>query len=324
MAIKSNNAEGYNSGDAVAAGTSGGTSGDAFTGVSIPAGSTLTASTAALAHGSLGYAVTTTSASVAVYAAWANLEAASRQVLAVSVMFPTALPTSDTYLAAFRLAVGTSASLMITAAGKLQMTSSTGGAIAGTLMTSALVVGTWYRVEMGSTPGGTSSSGVADLAYFPLNSATATERKQVTGETLGADTITQARFGRTSASAWTGTIYFDDVVVSGIASGDVGPVGAAAIVAAGTVSAPWLIDARTSTAPNGAPTFAISQTGGTTTAATQVVAGLWKGVIDSAPLTYVVTVSESGSTSKTKTFTVPAAVVTAGTGELTYVSGAWV
>lgn len=325
MASLSNTFEGGTNGTSVSNSNSGGGSGDVFDGVSIPASSTLTFTTTAAMNGALGMTATTTAANLAPYAQWSNIVAATRQVMAFSFKMP-ALPTSTTYIAVFRNATGVAATVGINDTGRLSIYNTTGAQVTATEMTNPLVVNTAYRIEMAVNPGTTTSTGSATLAYYPLASSTATQSLSTTTSNFGSAEIDKARFGRVAASAWVGSVHFDDVRVKDLASGWIGPVSAAATppILRTTNTLRYLIDTRTSSpGAAGALTYTITQTVGPTTTPTLIVAGLWSVAQHATQsLTYGVTVSEAGGGSASGTVLVPHAALAGA--ELIYSGTAWI
>ena len=140
----SNTAEGGTAGTSVTAANSGGGSGNAFGVVNKGAGAALVYSTAADAHGVLGYSMTGTSGT-ATDMGWTGYSTTS---MAVRFYYnPGAtLPSTVLRLADIRNATGTAARVMLTAANQLAIQNNAGLTV--TTFAHALTANTWYRVEL--------------------------------------------------------------------------------------------------------------------------------------------------------------------------------
>ena len=221
MATFANTFEGGTNGSTITVGNSGGTSGDAFTGTSVPANSTVTYATASAFHGTLGMRVETTATNVSAYVQQ-DVTAANRNVLRFYFKIDT-VPTAVCTIAHVRNPAAAAAQIAIDATGHLYVGSTSGTLITGTTSSSALVATTWYRLELGVTPGTTTTSGVVDFAYYAGDSTTAIFNVTVSGANLGSAQTTRYRLGRPSPNTPIAVAHFDDVKVSDLASGYLGP-----------------------------------------------------------------------------------------------------
>lgn len=211
-----NTFEGGTDGVTLTVGNSGGTSGDAFTGVN----------------------------------AWVYTNAQSRDLMAVRVLNPgttlyvvrwasvgtpaalraylylTSLPTADVDV--LHLGDAVSTSFKVNSGGKARLTAS------GTQWTATanFPINQWVRVELFATASTNSVDGTAKAAYYLGDSTTAVEESSLlTGlNTAGAtSTFNNSRFGKNSAGAYAGDIYLDNLASSygaGV-TGYVGPVAGA-------------------------------------------------------------------------------------------------
>jgi hypothetical protein len=258
MAALINTAEGGANGTSVTTANSAGTSGDAFTAIAKPTGSSVEFSTSASADGSLGYNITTTSA-VAAYLAWSSMPAATRWVGAFKFKL-LSMPTTTLTISRFKGVNTAAASLGITTAGKLQLYNNAGTGISATLFTTVLSANTTYRIEYAITPGATSTSGAAEIALYTNNGSTAIETQSVTGQNFdgAAGPISQFRVGQIVAGTWNGTTYFDTIRVQDLSTGFIGPYSSGATVSAGsnqTNIEPWSTVTLTATSSSGSATW---------------------------------------------------------------------
>lgn len=258
MAALINTGEGGTNGTSVTTANSAGASGDAFTSVTKPTGSTVDFSTTATMDGSLGYDITTTS-SVAAYLVWSSLLEATRWVGAFKFKL-LSLPTTTLTISRFKGVNTAAASLGVTTAGKLQLYNNAGTGLSSTLFTTSLSANTTYRIEYAITPGATSTSGAAEIALYTNNGTTAIETQSVTGQNFdgAAGPISQFRVGQIVAGTWNGTTYFDTIRLQDLSSGFIGPYTAGATVSAGSDQVdvePWTTVTLTATSSSGTATW---------------------------------------------------------------------
>ena len=140
----SNSAEGGTAGTSVTAANSGGTSGTAFTVFTKGSGAALVFSTAANAHGSLGYALTGTSGT-ATSVGWNGYSATSMALRFYYNPGPS-LPSTVLRLADVRNASGTAARIELSASNQIFIQNNAGATIA--TFSHALQANTWYRIEL--------------------------------------------------------------------------------------------------------------------------------------------------------------------------------
>ncbi len=215
-----NNAEGGTPATTLTAANSG-TSGNAFSTVSLGAGAALTWDNSVAAHGSLSYQLVP-SATAATVVAFSTLNAASG-VLSISVMFD-AVPTVTTDLIQMRNASAVMAKFQLNASGKIVIASA-----AANLATSAAAVstGTWYRFEMAVTAGADTATGVINAAVYvgDDNTTPFVSASSATANT-GTANFTDARFGKLTTSAAAPTMHFDDIRTKDGTTALYGPVSA--------------------------------------------------------------------------------------------------
>ncbi|HEY5051603.1 MAG TPA: fibronectin type III domain-containing protein [Acidothermaceae bacterium] len=214
----SNSAEGGISGTSVTTGNSGGASGNALTVVTKGAGAALVYSTAAAAHGSLGYALTGASGT-ATLLGWNGYTAPS---IAVRFYYNpgTTLPNAVLRLADIRNSTATAARVELSASNQLFIQNAAGATV--TTFPHALQANTWYRVEI--TISVSASTATIQAAYY-LSSSTAPvdpAYSTVTGNT-GTTNITQVSIGSAASATWVGTSYFDDLAVQSLSTAFIGP-----------------------------------------------------------------------------------------------------
>ena len=216
--VKSNSAEGGTAGTAVTAGNSGGASGDAFTALSRGSGATLVFSTAAAAHGALGYALTGSSGTATVMG-WNGYSATSMAIRFYYNPGPS-LPSTVVRLADIRNSTATAARVELSASNQLFIQNTAGTTL--TTFPHALVANTWYRIEL--TISISSSAATINAAYYPADSTTPVDPaySTVTGNT-GSAAITQVSIGSPASATWTGTSYFDDLAAQAGSTAFIGP-----------------------------------------------------------------------------------------------------
>ncbi len=217
--LKSNSAEGGTSGTSVTAANSGGASGTAFTVLSKGSGAALVYSTAADAHGVLGYSMTGASGT-ATSMGWNGYSAPSIALRFYYNPGPT-LPSSVIRLADIRNATGTAARIELSAANQIFIQNNAGTTL--TTFAHALQANTWYRIELAMSV--SSSAATINAAYYLLDATTPVDPAYATttGNT-GTANIVQVTVGSTASATWTGTSYFDDVATQTPSTSFIGPV----------------------------------------------------------------------------------------------------
>jgi hypothetical protein len=295
----SNSAEGGTAGTSVTAANSGGASGNPFTVFTKGTGAALVYSTAAKAHGSLGYALTGTSGT-ATSIGWNGYSASSMAVRFYYNPGPT-LPSTVLRLADIRNASGTAARIELSASNQIFIQNNAGATV--TTFAHALQANTWYRIEMAISV--SSSAATINAAYYLLDSTTAVDPAftTATGNT-GAANITQVTVGSTASATWTGTSYFDDVASQSPSTAFIGPVsagptvpgapsGVSAVAGDGQATVSWTAPNSNGSAITGY-TVTTSPGGATTPASgTSVVVG---GLTDGSQYTFTVTATNGVGT----------------------------
>jgi hypothetical protein len=216
--VKSNTAEGGTPGASVTTANSGGASGNAFNLVSKGSGAALTYSTAAAAHGTLGYALTGSSGT-ATLVGWNGYSATSMAIRFYYNPGP-ALPSKVLRLADIRNSSATAARVELSASNQIFIQNAAGTTV--TTFPHALAANTWYRVEL--TISLSNAAATINAAYYPADSTTPVDPaySTVTGNT-GTATITQVSIGSAASATWTGTSYFDDLAAQPGTTSFIGP-----------------------------------------------------------------------------------------------------
>jgi hypothetical protein len=212
-----NSAEGGTSGTAVTVANSGGASGNALTVVTKGTGATLNYSTAAAAHGSLGYALTGTSGTATIMG-WNGYSAPS---MAIRFYYNpgTTLPNQVLRLADVRNSTATAARIELSASNQIFIQNAAGTTV--TTFPHALQANTWYRVEL--TISVSASTATIKAAYYLGTSTTPvdTAYSTTTGNT-GTANITQVSIGSAASATWAGTSFFDDLAAESLSTAFIG------------------------------------------------------------------------------------------------------
>lgn len=210
--LKANTFEGGAAGTAVTTGNSGGVSGDAFTLVSAPAGSTLTYASDVVAHGSRSLLVDGSADSSSVYAEWTHT--ASAQAAYRFYIYPTALPTTSPIIAVVRSASAAAVRVILSGSGKLALQNAAGATVWTAV--DALPLNTWSRVELTVVPGASTTTGQAHVAYYAADATAVTE--EFSSAALDAGTVAVSVFRIGKQSGQTAAFYVDDVAVADTAT----------------------------------------------------------------------------------------------------------
>lgn len=225
MTVKTNTFEGGTNGSAVAAAGSGGTSGDAFSSVTISSPGTLVYDNAQAAHGVLSAKLTGGGASGAV-AVYYDFTASGAVAVRVYFYF-TALPTADHHLISMQTVGGATRlfSIHINGASKLRIADASGTTGVWTAA-NTVPLNQWICVQMYAAPGSTTSNGVAKGGVYLGDSTTPIEAiYSSTTANLGAgQTIGRVVIGKTNTSTFATAYWLDDIKVDDAATDLLGPV----------------------------------------------------------------------------------------------------
>jgi hypothetical protein len=175
-------------------------------------------STAAAAHGALGYAVTGSSGT-ATLMGWNGYSATSMAIRFYYNPGPS-VPSNVIRLADIRNSTSTAARVELSASNQVFIQNTSGTTL--TTFPHALVANTWYRIEL--TISISSSAATINAAYYQADSTTPVDPaySTVTGNT-GTAVITQVSIGSAAAATWTGTGYFDDLAAQAGSTAFIGP-----------------------------------------------------------------------------------------------------
>lgn len=261
MAILSNTAEGGTAGTAVTLANSGGASGDAFT--EFTSNGTFEYTTAQVMRGSLAYHVANTgTATIFGWSGQSTMKAAVRFYFRM-----TAAPTAAVQLFTFRNSVNFNLQLALNTNRTINV--SLGAAQGSTTLktTAALSVDTWYRIEVATEIGASSTTGKVWMSYFVGSSTTPVETGLANLATdMGTTPIVSIRFGKLNTSGNV-DFYYDAIAVDNVNSTFLGPDTAQQSASLGADVAaiePWSPVTMTLTAA-GAPTgYVWRQTSGPT------------------------------------------------------------
>lgn len=219
MATYNNNCEGTTAGTTVATGQTG--SGDAFTLVDSATGTgTIVYSTAQAAHGGQSIALTGISGASR-HAGW-NGDTVSSAAVRVYI-YLNALPAATCdFLSIRRVGASGTGKLQVSATGALILANAAGAAVK--TFATVLDLNKWYRVEIQTTKGTTTSDGYLAAQYYLGDSTLAIDRFSTSATNTGTTDYIGPRIGKitTTTATWDG--YFDDYSWNG---GTTTPIGAA-------------------------------------------------------------------------------------------------
>ncbi len=175
-------------------------------------------STAAAAHGSLGYALTGASGT-ATLVGWNGYSAPSIAVRFYYNPGPT-LPNALLRLADIRNSTATAARVELSAANQIFIQNAAGTTV--TTFSHAVQANTWYRVEL--TISVSASTATIKAAYYLGNSTTPVDPAFSTAAgNTGTANIAQVSIGSTASATWVGTSYFDNLAVESLSTAFIGP-----------------------------------------------------------------------------------------------------
>jgi hypothetical protein len=221
MVAYNNSFEGGTDGVDVSSGNSGGPSGDAFSGVSVGVGGTMTYSLAAAMHGAVGVAMTTTASTVAMFGEF-TVTPSDRYTWRAYLRF-SGLPNVNTLLGRFRdnqAAISTVASILINQNNTIGIMNNAGAQIAALNGTVAILANSVYRLEVGIN----AVTGACEWKLFTGDSTTVLDQATATAQAFGGFQIGKVRFGRVVGSGFIGTIHYDDIQLQNLATGLPGPI----------------------------------------------------------------------------------------------------
>lgn len=215
-----NSAEGGTDAGAVTPANSGGDSGDAWTSVTLGAGSTITYTAAQAAHGALGYLISPATSQTAYLRK--DVEASVTTVLLSFYFRFASVPAAESAIAHIRNATTDVAALQITTSPMRFRVYNDANTL---LFTSATIAAnTWYRVEFRAIRGTTTGNGTIEFAYYVGDLTTPVETAFTTSTTnAGTTDLTNVRVGRAAAQTDNTLHYVDSVQVA--TAGDAGALG---------------------------------------------------------------------------------------------------
>lgn len=206
MAIIQNSAEGGTNGTTVTTGNSGGTSGTAFAQVTITGAPTCAFSSAVKAHGSLAYHLSGVSGDVAkLYLGSTASSAAAVRVY----MYLTSLPSAaQTLVQTQDSAFAAPVNININGTNNLFITNAAGSTVY--TAPSALAAATWYRLELQTVKGTTTSNGTISFQYYAGDSTTALGSFTSSTTNTGTNNSLRLVVGKQNSTP-TLDAYFDDL-----------------------------------------------------------------------------------------------------------------
>lgn len=221
MSIWTNSAEGGADGTAVTTANSA-SSGSKFSNVTAGSGTSITYSSSAKAHGSLGYMLTCATGSstyfmTSVYATDGSGQFALRFYANFSSLpgstFSVCSVYDNTNTPALQIALRSDGRIYVTGVSAVGTTAS------------AISLNTWYRMEVQGTIGTTTTNSVVNFNYYALDSTTTIENINSSTANLGTTgVVSYVGLGKISPSATlAGNIMFDDIAFSTQTTTPIGP-----------------------------------------------------------------------------------------------------
>lgn len=211
--------EGGASGTTISTGNSGPPSGNAFDLVSIGTGATVAYDNTQSAHGSLSQKTATAGTAATGFTAWTTSMGTQVTAFFRFYAYLTGNPAGGIRVCEVRSSGSHAASIVLTAAGTIQLAGGTGFSTLTTMVT-ALPLNAWFRME-GFFTGDASAGAVSASIYLSMDSTTPTETKSVTGQnTTGV--LNQYWFGQGSTVANSPAFWLDDVAFTN--NSVIGPV----------------------------------------------------------------------------------------------------
>ena len=212
-----NSAEGGTEGVVATAGTSGGASGSALSGI------TYTASTASVefdsaraAHGTKSYRMIAAAGS---YASLVWNLATSRAALRAYI-YLTAAPEADSQLMVLR-STGPALRLDISTARILRVNTLNGGVVH--TFATPIPLDTWVRIEIFGVVGTAGAPNGQISAAWSVGDGYPTEELGLTTADIGIDAFTSAQVGKLSSTAWVADFNIDELAANTSATGLIGP-----------------------------------------------------------------------------------------------------
>ncbi len=299
----SNNAEGGTVGTSVTAANSGGGSGNAFSVVNKGAGAALVYSTAADAHGVLGYSMTGSSGT-ATDVGWTGFNTTSMAVRFYYNPGPT-LPSTALRLVDIRNASGTAARMTLTATNQLSIQNTAASTV--TTFAHALTANTWYRIELAISVSSTVAT--INAAYYPLDSTTPVDPAfSTTSANTGTANLTQVFIGSAANATWTGTSFLDDLAVQPSATSFIGvyvapgstapgaPTAVGAVAGDGQATVSWT--APVSDGGTAVTGYTVTSSPGNLTAPATGTSAVVSGLTNGTAYTFTVTATNSVGTGR--------------------------
>ena len=292
-------------------------SGNPFSVVNKGAGAALVYSTAADAHGVLGYSMTGSSGT-ATDVGWTGFNTTSMAVRFYYNPGPT-LPSTALRLVDIRNASGTAARMTLTATNQLSIQNTAASNV--TTFAHALTANTWYRIELAISVSSTVAT--INAAYYPLDSTTPVDPAfSTTSANTGTANLTQVFIGSAANATWTGTSFLDDLAVQPSATSFIGvyvapgstapgaPTAVGAVAGDGQATVSWT--APVSDGGTAVTGYTVtSSPGGFTATTTGPTSAVVTGLTDGTPYTFTVTATNAigtGSASAPSSPVTPATV----------------
>jgi hypothetical protein len=266
-----NSAEGQANGTVPTTGNTGGASGTAISSApAIDGAGTITFSTDRAAYGTKSYKyVYIASGAAAHRMLWANGSAvAGRYAVAAAVYVPAAGDAIEDIMS-IRHSGGNTCTLCLALDGRVQIFDAAGAAIAASKSTNPVSAPGWYYFCLTRTKGTGTGDGQLGYAYYTMD-GTLIQSYNGTTHNAGTADSTHGSFGRSTGRTNAHTYYFDaikgDALASGYFTPDVADLAATVYNSRGVI-----------VASGGTPPYTITQTAGTTTAATVIDSGATSG-----------------------------------------------
>lgn len=218
--IYENGAEALANGVTPTPGNSGGNGDTAWTAVSL-GGGTIVADSSKPGHGSNSYALTPVAGAACYFEQ--TVVTPGKSFAARKVVWYDSAPNS-TAIMQFRNAGGTrSLTVGTNSTGHLVLQNGADATLSNGIAPSVFPTGAFYRIEVRGIVGTTTSNGTLQLAYFPVNSLTATyDTGTLTGVDVGTTNINVIRWGKLTG-AYATKYWADDMAYRADGTSFIGP-----------------------------------------------------------------------------------------------------